>query len=170
MVEYFISKGIDLSNPKCITCADGSRLPCPYFLVANNLAVLQTLRQAEKSYKNKLEIVGFVGQSKKLRNLVISNLMGSVAFYGKIEILSDVILAHKNCINFKAREQNKFEIYFVKEFTGFTPVMLSVAAGYDTDLGCLKLLIENGADINCQDFQGNTLIHIAAIYQNSEAL
>jgi hypothetical protein len=47
--------------------------------------------------------------------------------------------------------------------TGFTPLMLSVAAGGQA-IECTKLLFEFKADTTVTDSNGNTLLHIAAIY------
>lgn len=47
--------------------------------------------------------------------------------------------------------------------------MLAVAGGGHT-LECLKMLLGSKADTSVVDTFGNTLLHIAAIYQNYDAL
>ena len=73
----------------------------------------------------------------------------------------------KKYIEFKAIEKNFDNDDFQKEFTGFTPLMLS-AVFYTgkNQLECAKILIKNGANVNCKDFEGNSLLHIAARYKS----
>ena len=47
--------------------------------------------------------------------------------------------------------------------------MLSVARGED-NLECSKTLLKNGANFNCKDEYGNTVLHIAAMNGNNKAL
>lgn len=47
--------------------------------------------------------------------------------------------------------------------------MLAVAGG-GQNLECVKLLMGAKADMSLKDAYGNSLLHIAAIYQNNEAL
>lgn len=56
-----------------------------------------------------------------------------------------------------------------KEFTGYTPLMLAVAGG-GQNIECVRILIQHKADTSIVDSNGNTLLHIAAMYQNNEAL
>lgn len=56
-----------------------------------------------------------------------------------------------------------------KEFTDYTPLMLSVAGG-GQNIECTRLLVSKGADVTVKDPFGNTLLHIAAIYGNNEAI
>ena len=57
----------------------------------------------------------------------------------------------------------------VKEMTGFTPLMLAVASG-DQNLECVKLLLGAKADYKKQDPKNNSILHIAAIYENNKIL
>lgn len=61
-----------------------------------------------------------------------------------------------------------------KEVHTFTPLMLAVAAKEsqksDTGLECVKLLMKYGADINCKDGDGNTILHIAARFKNNKVM
>lgn len=47
--------------------------------------------------------------------------------------------------------------------------MLAVAGG-GQNIECIRILVQHKADTNIVDSQGNTILHIAAIYQNNEAL
>lgn len=47
--------------------------------------------------------------------------------------------------------------------------MLAVAGG-GQNIESIRILISLKADTNVVDAQGNTILHIAAIYQNNEAL
>merc|ERR1719171_1582883 len=57
----------------------------------------------------------------------------------------------------------------VKDWVGYTPLMLSVA-GSDKNLECIKLLLKNKATYDVKDEAGNTLLHIAAYAGNNEIL
>ena len=61
-----------------------------------------------------------------------------------------------------------------KEVHAFTPLMLAAAAKaptkQDTGLDCVKLLIKYGADVNCKDDEGNSILHIAGKYKNNKIL
>ena len=58
---------------------------------------------------------------------------------------------------------------FVREFSKYTPLMLTVAKG-DENLDCLKLILQHGADFRCKDENSNTLLHIAAMNNNIKML
>lgn len=47
--------------------------------------------------------------------------------------------------------------------------MLSIAGG-GQNIECTKLLVSKGAEVNVKDQSGSTLLHIAAIYSNNNAL
>ena len=61
-----------------------------------------------------------------------------------------------------------------KEVHTFTPLMLAAAAKQpnkqDTSLDCVKLLIKYGADVNCKDAEGNSILHIAGKFKNNKVL
>ena len=51
---------------------------------------------------------------------------------------------------------------YVREFSKYTPLMLAVAGG-DHNLDCVKALLNKGVDYKCEDDNGNTVLHIAAL-------
>lgn len=117
---------------------------------------------------------GYIGLSKKRKNQVISNVIGAAAYNGSSEILKNLVGKGSTGllnINFPAVEKQDFSQKgtFTKEFTGFTPLMLAVAAG-GQNIECVKTLINARADTSIVDTLGNTVLHIAAIYQNNDAL
>ena len=61
-----------------------------------------------------------------------------------------------------------------KEVHTFTPLMLAAAAKtpskQDIGLDCVKLLIKYGADVNCKDAEGNSILHIAGRFKNNKVL
>ena len=67
------------------------------------------------------------------------------------------------------KDSGKAPSSFVKEFAGFTPLMLAVAKG-DENFDCLQVLLAQGADFNCTDEYDNNLLHVAALYGNNKIL
>merc|ERR1712070_156395 len=57
-----------------------------------------------------------------------------------------------------------------KEFTKYTPLMLAIAGGGSKDLECVRALLNKGVDFKVKDHDGNSVLHIAAIYQRYEIL
>jgi len=61
-----------------------------------------------------------------------------------------------------------------KEVHTFTPLMLAAAAKsvskQDIGLECVKVLINYGADVNCKDAEGNSILHIAGRFKNNKVL
>ena len=53
--------------------------------------------------------------------------------------------------------------------SGYTPLMLAASAS-DENLDAVKLLVSKGADTKIKDFNDNTLIHIATMYNNKKVL
>lgn len=68
---------------------------------------------------------------------------------------------------FEAKEDfNKYNTdkKFKKEYSKFTPAMLSIVSyntSEDKKLECLKLLLEKGVNTNCKDEYDNNLLHLA---------
>ena len=58
---------------------------------------------------------------------------------------------------------------FKKELSRYTPLMLSIDDDKD-NFECFKTLLKNGANINCKDEFENTILHIAAMYDNNQVL
>jgi hypothetical protein len=86
------------------------------------------------SKKVNINDVGYVGLSKKRKNQVISNVLGAAAYNGATDILKNLLVRQKASIfnlNFPALEKQDFNQKgnFVKEMSGFTPLMLAVAGG-----------------------------------------
>jgi ankyrin repeat protein len=57
----------------------------------------------------------------------------------------------------------------VKEYAGFTPIMLAVAEGAQ-HIEAVRILLANKADTTILDTYGNNILHIAAHYQNIDAI
>jgi ankyrin repeat protein len=82
--------------------------------------------------------------------------------------LKKIIKKLKNEIDFPSTEVHFMkEKPFVKEMSGFTPLMIALVHGTEE---CLKTLIANGADVHKTDDNGNTILHIAATYRRIDNL
>lgn len=110
---------------------------------------------------------GCICLSKKKKNVVISNVIGSAAYYGKLQILKHLL----DTLPGQAREYEAMEHQdrhaktnypYVREYCKYTPLMLAIAAG-DQNLDCVKALLTKGANYKCEDEFGNTVLHIAAM-------
>ena len=74
-------------------------------------------------------------------------------------------------LNLAATEKQDFSQkgQFVREYTGYTPLMLAVAGG-GQNLECVKLLVASKADTQVQDTVGNNIFHIAVTHGNNDCL
>jgi len=77
-------------------------------------------------------------------------------------------------LEFRARDERGVNVssssIILKEITGFTPIMLAVSAG-DSNINVVEyMLINNKGKLNVVDPKGNTLLHLAVIYNCPEIL
>ena len=138
MLRYYIEKGapIDLP-PDTVTklYIDHSRTSeyrrSPFIIQAachGDLECFETLLMVGC----KITDQGFIGFSKKRKNQIVSNIAGAAAFNGSTKILQ-FIMSKKSlaAIDTLASERQDFNVKgsFSHEYTGYTPLMLAVAAG-----------------------------------------
>jgi len=89
---------------------------------------------------------GFICLSKKKKNHVASNVVGAAAYAGKRKLLEYVLhRVKKDYLEVPAQETHdkdsgRAPATYVKEFAGFTPLMLAVAKG-DENFDCLQVLL-----------------------------
>ena len=111
--------------------------------------------------------------------MINSNAFGCAAWKGEHKMLEALLKRYgTDHLEARAKESNDQQMYSFplrkKEVHGFTPLMLAAAAkeAKKTDLGleCLKLLIRYGADVNCKDGDGNSILHIAGRFKNNRVL
>jgi ankyrin repeat protein len=98
----------------------------------------------------------------------VSNIVGCTVLVSDTKMLKYFIrtipLKH---FEFEAKEDfNKYNTdkKFKKEYSKFTPAMLSIVSyntSEDKKLECLKLLLEKGVNTNCKDEYDNNLLHLA---------
>ena len=116
---------------------------------------------------------GFVGLSRKKKNQVTSNAIGAAAFNGSVDVLKFLMGRNGNLLNINHPSSEVLDFNqkgpLVKEYTGFTPIMLAVAEG-GQNIEAVKILLANNADTTILDTYGNNILHIAAQYQNNEAI
>ena len=74
----------------------------------------------------------------------------------------------KDGLEFEAIEKQFIqEKPFQREYTGFTPLLIAAVHGSEETI---KTFIQNGSDIEKRDCNGNTLLHICALYQRLDNL
>jgi len=176
LVEHFMLKGADIMSPVDSVFGDDTYRRTPMVISAAQSGDWDTL-QCVCQNGGSLADVGFICFSKKRKNLVVGNVLMTSAWVGKNTLLKKVIGTLKNSIEMLAIEQPdtkaktvvKVTGGFVKEFEGYTPLMLAVARD-DANLECVKTLLSHGANFECRDTLGNGIIHIAAMNGNNKIL
>lgn len=124
---------------------DASYRRSPYVLQAAASGDVTTL-QAVLDAAGSIADAGFICLSKKRKNHVASNVVGAAAYAGKRKLLEYVLKrVGKNHLEVPAQETHdkdsgKAPSTFVKEFAGYTPLMLAVAKG-DENFDCLQVLL-----------------------------
>jgi len=109
---------------------------------------------------------GAIGLSKKLKNIINSNVIGACAYYGKHELLKHLLSNFKNefDINFAASERKSKigRVGFSKEYTGFTPCMLAIVGPCEDKqtIEVLKILKSYNAAFNKEVFNKDNLLHL----------
>ena len=133
--------------------------------IGGNTEIFQYLLN-NKLISNKKQ-VGFIGLSKKLKNLVSSNVIGACSFYGKHEILEFLLKNFKNELETnlltteKKSKNNRGG--FVKEYSGLSPCMLAIV-GPSSDsqtIDVLKILNNYNTKFDITDFNKENILHLA---------
>ena len=133
--------------------------------IGGNIEIFQYLLN-NKLISNKKQ-VGFIGLSKKLKNLVSSNVIGACSFYGKHEILEFLLKNFKNELDTnlltteKKSKNNRGG--FVKEYSGLSPCMLAIV-GPSSDsqtIDVLKILNNYNTKFDITDFNKENILHLA---------
>jgi ankyrin repeat protein len=172
IVEFFISKGADITSPPETIVGDDQYRKTPFVISAAQSGNWDTLQGVCQS-GGVLSEKGFICFSKKRKNQVISNVLGCAAWNGKNLVLKRVLPTLKPTLEMQVVEQldnkSKAPGGFQKEFTGYTPLLLAVARD-DENLEVVKTLLQHGADFEARDFAGNGVIHIAAMNNNTKIL
>ena len=122
--------------------------------------------------------VGHIGLSKKLKNSVISNVIGASAFYGRINLLHFILEKTasftKLDINHKSIEKkSKTKQYSLhKEFADFTPVHLGLNDfnSEDDSIEILKLLQRYNCDMSALDWNRNNILHLAVKFNKKRVV
>lgn len=107
--------------------------------------------------------VGHIGYSRKRKNSIISNCVGSAAFNGQYQTIKYCMECFPGDldIEFKADEKPCGVGSFKKEVMGSTPLMLAVLAG-DSNYPTVEWLIKlEKCNTEVRDSQGNNLLHLA---------
>jgi len=178
IVELLLLKGISLDEePDSISKVYGSAdaqaeayRKTPFIVLAasrGNRRVFEYLVRLGRDPNEE----GFIGFSKKRKNQVISNCIGAAAFNGHLDFLKFLLCSYPHDgINCEAREKtDKPKANLIKEFTGYTPILLSIVGDHDHTVRIIKELKGFGADIRKTDFNKNTALHVAIKYDNNPA-
>lgn len=111
-----------------------------------------------------------IGLSRKLKNSVISNVIGASAFYGRINLLHYILEKTRSSnrldINQKTIEKKSKTKQFSlqKEFADFTPIHLALVNDFiseDDSIEVMKLLYRYKCDMNAVDWNKNNILHLA---------
>lgn len=166
LVDLFVEKGVDILNPPEAVQNDDQYRRSPYIIQAAKSGSIETFETVKKHGANVIE-QGCICLSKKKKNVVISNVVGAAAYYGKSKMLKYLLDKLPNTAReLEAMEHQdayaKTKTPYMREYSKYTPLMLAIAGG-DNNLDCVKALLNKGVDYKCEDDQGNTVLHIAAI-------
>ena len=144
-------------------------IQCPFVLmsgIGGDIEIFQYLLN-QKLISNKNQ-VGVIGLTKKFKNSFSSNIIGACAYYGNDKLLKFLLKNYENELNIdilasekKSKTNSKFG--FSKEYTGFTPSMLSIV-GPSTDLQTLEILkiLQNyNIKFDITDSNKDNLLHLA---------
>ena len=125
----------------------------------------------EKLVNHKLisskKISGAIGLSKKNKNILISNVIGACAFYGRYKLLDFILKNYKDELDIgfitteKKAKNNKMG--FLKEYSGYTPAFLAmVGPTEDKDtLEVLKILHQYNAKFDMSNSNKDNILHLA---------
>ena len=151
-------------------------IQCPFVLmsgIGGDIEIFQYLLN-QKLIRDKNQI-GVIGLTKKFKNSFSSNIIGACAYYGKDKLLEFLLKNYGNELSLdiltsekKSKTNSKFG--FSREYTGFTPVMLSII-GPSTDLQTLEILkiFKNyNIKFDITDSNKDNLLHLATKNQKIE--
>ena len=125
--------------------------------------------------KASLTETGFIGLTKKKKNLINSNAVGAAAFSGKKKMLEFLLsrMSGKSLEFEASEEQDRLGVSskgkLEKEISKYTPLMLNIVSG-EHNFDCFKVLLQHNAEYTRIDSNGNTILHIAAMYDNCKVL
>jgi len=165
ILELLIQRGADVMNPPELVQGDETYRKSPFSIQAVCGGDIDTFKAVLRC-GGSMSDVGFICLSKKKRNLVISNAIGAAAFHGRTKMLE--LIAKKlpvDAIELQAMEEpdkHSKSTSYQREFLKYTPLMLTIAGG-DQNLDCMRLLLQQGANFQCKDLTGNSILHIAAM-------
>jgi len=90
IVDLFIGKGADIMNPPDTLDGEEDYRRTPYIILAAQSGDQPTF-EAILKHGGSLSDTGFICLSKKRKNMVISNVVGAAAYFGKTKLLSYLI-------------------------------------------------------------------------------
>jgi len=140
---------------------------CPFVImsgIGGDINIFNYLLD-HKLFSDKTQ-TGAIGLSKKLKNIINSNVIGACAYYGKNELLKHLLSNFKNefDINFASSERKSKigRVGFSKEYTGYTPCMLAIVGPCEDKqtIEVLKILKAYNAAFNKEVFNKDNLLHL----------
>ena len=171
ILELLLNKGADLMNPPDAIAGEDAYRRAPFMLMAASSGDVETL-ELVVNRGGSIADCGFITLSKKRKNHVISNVVGCAAWFGRKKMLEFVLKRlDKSYLELQAKETADVNQKgsFTKEYSKYTPIMLTVARS-DDNLDCLKVLLQQGANFAARDEYNNGLLHIAALNSNNKML
>ena len=140
---------------------------CPFIIMSGIGGDINTFKYLldHKLISDKTQ-TGAIGLSKKLKNIINSNVIGACSYYGKHELLKHLLTTFKNefDVNFASAERKSKigRVGFSKEYLGFTPCMLAIVGPCEDKqtIEVLKILKAHNADFNKEVFNKDNLLHL----------
>mmetsp|Transcript_9715 Transcript_9715/g.16354 ORF Transcript_9715/g.16354 Transcript_9715/m.16354 type:complete len:207 (+) Transcript_9715:8-628(+) len=130
VVDFLIDKGADFHSPPELLSDDDQYRRSPFILQAVRSGSLDTVKVLMNHGCSILDS-GAIGLSKKRKNVVISNVIGCAAFYGRKSVLEFLVKRlDSKYLDLEALEQfdkvTSEQSKFKKELSKHTPLMLAV--------------------------------------------
>ena len=143
-------------------------IDCPIVLlsgIGGNIDIFKLL--LEKKLISDINPIGVIGLSKKYKNAFNSNIVGACAYYGNYEMLEFILKTYEKLdLNVQSNEKKSKQnarLKFNKEYSGYTPMMLSIVGpGSDSQtIEVLKILNNYHINFNVIDFNKDNVLHLA---------
>ena len=139
----------------------------PFIIQAACAGEIESYKYLANAGSDATEEVGHICFSKRMRNSVVSNVVGAAAYWGNAPLLSFILgMLPGECVDLPTTETSDRRLTksapFQAELQGYTPLMLAIISPH-SKLACVKSLLSHHAKYTVKDQStGNTSLHLAA--------